>query len=172
MVLSRERKNYFDVVWSNWSSLSIPCATMSALHTAAFSLRWTQQCHSGYYYSIDATESKSHNPHNLPYSRISTEIKPLTITQCNTTTHHCFLLAPTGALIVIMVYYNIIYNIFYISAAAAATFSDFLSVHWCNWCYKCHSKSLKQYQCNWCHKMLIGPLVHGSNVICHVKCQM
>ena len=23
-------------------------------------------------------------------------------------------------------------------------------------CYKCHSKSLKQYQCNWCHKMLIN----------------
>ena len=30
-----------------------------------------------------------------------------------------------------------------------ATFSDFHSVHWCNWFYKCHSKSLKQYQCNW-----------------------
>ena len=80
--------------------------------------------------------------------------------------HH--LLAPTGALIVIMVYY--------ISAAAAATFSDFHSVHQCNWYYICHSKSLKQYQCNWCHKshkrMLnvacplvhwsIGPLVHWS----------
>ena len=35
------------------------------------------------------------------------------------------------------------------------TFSDFHSVLWCNWCYKCHSKSLKQYQCNWCHRMLI-----------------
>ena len=55
-------------------------------------------------------------------------------------------LAPTGALIVIMVYYI---------SMAAPTFSDFHSVSWCNWCYKCHSKSLKQYQCNWCHKMLI-----------------
>ena len=52
------------------------------------------------------------------------------------------LLAPTGALIVMMVYYI---------SAAAPTFSDFHSVPWCNWCYKCHSKSLKKYQCNWCH---------------------
>ena len=31
-----------------------------------------------------------------------------------------------------------------------ATFWDFHPVLWCNWCYKCHSKSksLKQYQCN------------------------
>ena len=61
------------------------------------------------------------------------------------------LLASTGALIAMMVYY-----ISAAAAAAAATFSDFQSVHWCNWCYKCHSKSLKQYQCNWCHKMLIN----------------
>jgi len=54
-------------------------------------------------------------------------------------------LAPTGALIVMLVYYIYI---------RAATFSDFHSVHWCNWWHKCHSKSLKQYQCNWCHKML------------------
>ena len=59
------------------------------------------------------------------------------------------LLAPTGALVEMMVYYTSTY------ISAAATFSDFHSVHWCNWCYKCHSKSLKQYQCNWCHKMLI-----------------
>ena len=39
------------------------------------------------------------------------------------------LLAPTGALVVMMVYY-----------ISAPTFSDFYSVHWCNWCYKCHSK--------------------------------
>ena len=64
-----------------------------------------------------------------------------------------YLLAPTGALIVVtMVFY-------YISAAAAAaTFSDFHSVHWRNWCYKSHSKSLKQYQCNWYHKMSWGYL--------------
>ena len=43
------------------------------------------------------------------------------------------------------------------------TFSDFHSVPWCNQCYKCHSKSLKQYQCNQCHNMLIGPLVHRPN---------
>ena len=41
------------------------------------------------------------------------------------------LLAPTGALIVMMVYY----------ISAAPTFSDFHSVPWCNWCYKCHSIS-------------------------------
>ena len=58
----------------------------------------------------------------------------------------------------------------YIRAAAAA-FSDFHSVHSCNWCYKCHSKSLKQYQCNWCHKMHIDavwmsnvPMFQYSNV--------
>ena len=27
---------------------------------------------------------------------------------------------------------------------------------WYNWCYKCHSKSLKQYQCNWCHRISWG----------------
>ena len=27
------------------------------------------------------------------------------------------------------------------------TFSDYHSVPCCKWCYKCHSKSLKQYQC-------------------------
>ena len=37
------------------------------------------------------------------------------------------LLAPTGALIAMMVYYIS-------AAAAAATFSDFHSVHQCNWC--------------------------------------
>ena len=41
------------------------------------------------------------------------------------------LLAPTGALIVMMVYYIYIQE---------ATFSDFHSVYWCNWCYKWHSK--------------------------------
>ena len=56
-----------------------------------------------------------------------------------------FLLAPTGALIVTLCYY--------ISVAAAATFSDFHSDHWCKGCYKSHSKSLKQYQCNWCQKI-------------------
>ena len=35
------------------------------------------------------------------------------------------------------------------------TFSDYHSLPCCKWCYKCHSKSLKQYQCNWSHKMLI-----------------
>ena len=59
------------------------------------------------------------------------------------------LLAPTGALIVMMV------NNIYIRSSSKATFSDFHSVQWCNWCYKCHSKSLKQYQCNWCHMMQI-----------------
>ena len=49
-------------------------------------------------------------------------------------------------LIVIMVYHIS-------SAAAAATFSDFHSANWCNWCYKWNSKSLKQYHCNWCHKI-------------------
>ena len=29
-----------------------------------------------------------------------------------------------------------------------------LSIYAFLYCYKCHSKSLKQYQCNWCHKML------------------
>ena len=52
-----------------------------------------------------------------------------------------------------------------------ATFPDFHSVPWCNWCYKIHSKSLKQYQCNWCHKMKIDadwmsnvPMFKCSNV--------
>ena len=49
------------------------------------------------------------------------------------------LLAPTGALVLMMVR----------DISVAPAFSDFHSVHWCNWCYKCHSKSLKQYQCNW-----------------------
>ena len=62
------------------------------------------------------------------------------------------LLAPTGALVVMMVYYIYIY--IYLSAAPA--FSDFHSVPWCNWCYECHSKSLKQYQCNRCHKISWG----------------
>ena len=72
------------------------------------------------------------------------------------------LLSPKGALIVIMVYHIS-------SAAVSATFSDFHSVHQCNWCYKCHSKSLKRYQCNWYHKShkrrsiwSIGPLAHWS----------
>ena len=52
----------------------------------------------------------------------------------------CCLLAPTGALIVMMVYLISIHT----------QFIDAI-----NWCYKCHSKSLKQYQCNWCHKMKI-----------------
>ena len=34
-------------------------------------------------------------------------------------------------------------------------FSDLHSIYWCNWCYTCHSKLLKQYQRNWYHKMLI-----------------
>ena len=54
------------------------------------------------------------------------------------------LLAPTGALILMMVRD--------ISVAAAPAFSDFHSVHWCNWCYKSHSRLLQQYQCNWWHK--------------------
>ena len=79
-------------------------------------------------------------------------------------TSKCFdaqLLAPTGALKVMVVYY----------ISAAVSFSDFQSVHWRNWCYKCHSKSLKQYQCNWCHKMQIDadwmsnvPMFKCSNV--------
>ena len=50
------------------------------------------------------------------------------------------LLAPTGALIVMMVYYTA-YNLL-----------NFHSAHWCNWC---NSKWLKQHECNWRHKMLI-----------------
>ena len=52
-------------------------------------------------------------------------------------------------------------------------FLNFQLVHWCNWCYKCRSKLLKQYQYNWCHKswlMLIEcqmfnvPMFKCSNV--------
>ena len=50
------------------------------------------------------------------------------------------LLAPSGALIVMMVYY--------ISAAAAAQLFQILSIYAFLYCYKCHSKSLEQYQCN------------------------
>ena len=46
-----------------------------------------------------------------------------------------------------------------------ATISNFHSVPWCNWCYKCHSKSLKQYQCSWYHKILIECwILQSSNV--------
>ena len=51
-----------------------------------------------------------------------------------------YLLAPTGALVLMMVYY--------ISAAAAAQLFQILSIYAFLYCYKCHSKSLKQYQCN------------------------
>ena len=61
------------------------------------------------------------------------------------------LLAPTGALVLMMVYYIYIY-------ISKATFPDFHSVPWCNWCYKCHSKLLKQYHCNWCHVISWGYL--------------
>ena len=59
-------------------------------------------------------------------------------------------------------------RVYYISAAAAAaTFSDFHSVDWSYWCYKCHSKLLKQYQCIWCHKMQLdcGWMFQCSNVL-------
>ena len=31
-----------------------------------------------------------------------------------------------------------------------------LSIYAFLYCYKCHSKSLKQYQCNWCHRISWG----------------
>ena len=46
-------------------------------------------------------------------------------------------LAPTGALVLMMVYYISIRPLFQI-----------LSIYAFLYCYKCHSKSLKQYQCN------------------------
>ena len=49
------------------------------------------------------------------------------------------LLAPTGALVLMMVYY--------ISEAANPLFQIW-SIYAFLYCYKCHSKSLKQYQCN------------------------
>ena len=49
------------------------------------------------------------------------------------------------------------------------TFSDFHSVHWCNWCYKSHSKSLKQYQSNWCHK---SQMLNVEYKMSNVKCQI
>ena len=57
------------------------------------------------------------------------------------------LLAPTGALVLMMVYdiYIYIHPLFQI-----------LSIYAFLYCYKCHSKSLKQYQCNWCHRISWG----------------
>ena len=43
-------------------------------------------------------------------------------------------LAPTGSVIVKMVYYM------YIRSSGSSNFSDFHSVYQCNWCYKCHSQ--------------------------------
>ena len=34
----------------------------------------------------------------------------------------------------------------------------FLDIQGCNWCYKCHFKSLKHYQWHWCHKISWGYL--------------
>ena len=49
------------------------------------------------------------------------------------------LLAPTGALVLMMVYYIYIY---------IHPLFQILSIYAFLYCYKCHSKSLKQYQCN------------------------
>ena len=56
------------------------------------------------------------------------------------------LLAPTGALVVMMVYY----------ISAQRQLFQILSIQAFLYCYKCHSKSLKQYQCNWCHRISWG----------------
>ena len=50
-----------------------------------------------------------------------------------------------------------------------ATFADFHSVHWCNSCYKCHSKLFQQYQCNWCHKMLLMLIEYPMSNVNKVK---
>ena len=52
-----------------------------------------------------------------------------------------FLLAPTGALVLMMVYYIYIY-------ISIRPLLQILSIYAFLYCYKCHSKSLKQYQCN------------------------
>ena len=48
------------------------------------------------------------------------------------------LLAPTGALVLMMVY----------CISAQRQLFQILSIYAFLYCYKCHSKSLKQYQCN------------------------
>ena len=84
-----------------------------------------------------------------PFPVTNSKSCPLTkilLFDCPCFTGLLYLLAPTGALYVMMVCF----------ISAAAIFSDFHSVHWCNWCYKYHFRSLKQYQCDWYHKMLIN----------------
>ena len=101
---------------------------------------------------------------------LQTKLKKLTYVSTKLNSMLSWFLAPTGALVVMMVYYTYIHTYIY-----QPIFSAFYSVPWCNWCYKCHSnlesKSLKQYQCNWYHKMEIDadwmlnvPMFQCSNV--------
>ena len=59
------------------------------------------------------------------------------------------LLAPTGALVLMMVYYTSIY-------ISIRPLFQILNIYAFIYCYKCHSKLLKQYQCNRCHRISWG----------------
>ena len=106
------------VVLETFSTISVPIA-------AIVEFRLEQQSWLWFVLLIPDSISDDINPHSPHNTKIHT------ITLIQAFPGFLALLAPTGALVVMMVYYTYIYQ---------PTFSDFHSVHWCNWCYKCHSK--------------------------------